>query len=104
MSSTQLVSVRFDALNLDDSAPDPRYGVEVYFNGVLVQPQIVVRPAQLGVAYTTPQFSAASVNIANPGWGLLALAGLVTIIASSKPGAEYVRPSLALCQGGRKSS
>src|SRR2546426_3243407 len=34
----------------------------VYFNGVLVQTQIVIRPAQLNKAYTTPQFTLASVN------------------------------------------
>ncbi len=59
-----LLAVTFDALNLDDSAglTDPRYGVAVYFNGVLVQDEIVIRPAQLGVDYTTPQFTVASVN------------------------------------------
>jgi hypothetical protein len=56
------VAVTFDALNLDNTAPDPRYGVEVYFNGVLVQPQMTIRPAQLGVANTTPAFTLASVN------------------------------------------
>ena len=51
--------------NLDDPSDvntDPRYGIEVYFNGVLVQPQILIRPAQLGTDYTTPPFSLASVN------------------------------------------
>src|SRR6266568_7227435 len=60
-----LVSVTFDALNLDDPSAvntDPRYGVEVYFNGVLVQPQILVRPVDLGTDYTTPQFRLDSVN------------------------------------------
>src|SRR5439155_11540952 len=37
-------------------------GIEVYFNGVLVQTQIVIRPAQLSKAYTTPQFTLAAVN------------------------------------------
>jgi hypothetical protein len=60
---TDLLSVTFDALNLHtEGQADPRYGVEVYFNGVLVQTQIVIRPAQLNKAYTTPQFSLASVN------------------------------------------
>jgi len=44
------------------SGADPRFGVEVYFNGVLVQPQIVIRPPQIDVDYTTPQFTLASVN------------------------------------------
>jgi len=47
---------------LDNTAPDSRYGIEVYFNGVLVQPQMTIRPAQLGVANTTPAFTLASVN------------------------------------------
>ncbi len=61
---TDLMSVTFDALNLDGSAglTDPRYGIEVYFNGVLVQTQIVIRSDQLNKAYTTPQFTLASVN------------------------------------------
>jgi hypothetical protein len=63
LQPTNLLSVTFDALNLDTGGiPDPRYGVEVYFNGVLVQTQIVIRPSQLGVAYTTPQFTLESVN------------------------------------------
>ena len=63
LQPTDLLSVTFDALNLHtDGQTDPRYGIEVYFNGVLVQPQIIIRPAQTGKAYTTPQFSLASVN------------------------------------------
>src|SRR6266516_2800366 len=63
LQSTDLLSVTFGSLNLDtDEGTDARYGIEVYFNGVLVQPQIVIRPAQLNKAYTTPQFSLASVN------------------------------------------
>jgi hypothetical protein len=69
LKATNLLSVTFDAYNLDDSATDPRYGVEVYVNGVLVQPQIVIRGAQLNVDYTTPQFTLASVNAeAGPGF------------------------------------
>ena len=65
-----LLAVIFDPLNLNflnlddpsDPNPDPRYGIEVYFNGVLVQPQIVIRPVDLDTAQTTPPFSLASVN------------------------------------------
>src|SRR5437773_1213519 len=60
-----LLSVTFDALDLDDPSDvntDPRYGVEVYFNGVLVQPQILVRPVDLDTDYTTTQFRLDSVN------------------------------------------
>jgi hypothetical protein len=66
---TDLLSVTFDMLNLDGSGADPRYGVEVYFNGVLVQTQIVIRPPQLGIAYTTPQFTLESVHaLTGPGF------------------------------------
>lgn len=59
---TDLVAVTFDALNLDTSAADPRYGVEVYFNGVLVQSEIIIRPAQLDQTITTPSFTLSSVG------------------------------------------
>ncbi|MEO8429312.1 MAG: Ig-like domain-containing protein, partial [Verrucomicrobiota bacterium] len=60
-----LLSVSFAALNLDDPSDantDVRYGVEVYINGVLVEPQILVRPVDLNTDYTTPQFRLDSVN------------------------------------------
>jgi hypothetical protein len=62
LDADTLLSVTFDALNLDTSAPDPRYGVEVYFNGIKVQDEIVIRAPQLDVDYTTPQFTLGSVN------------------------------------------
>ncbi|HRI16269.1 MAG TPA: hypothetical protein PLX89_25020, partial [Verrucomicrobiota bacterium] len=58
----ELMAVSFEPLNLDDSAADPHYGVEVYVNGVRVQPEVVVRTAQLNKPITTPQFSLAGVN------------------------------------------
>src|SRR5262249_2119759 len=69
----------YDALNLHtDGQTDPRYGIEVYFNGILVQTQIVIRPAQLNKAFTTPQFSLASVNAkTGPGWdNIVSLKGI----------------------------
>lgn len=63
MQPTDLLTVSFDALNLDTGGhSDPRYGIEVYFNGVLVQPEILIRPPQIGKTYQTPQFSLGSVN------------------------------------------
>ncbi len=62
LKTNEMLTVTFDALNLDTGGTDPRYGIEVYFNGMLVQTQIVVHPADLGTDYTTPQFSLASVN------------------------------------------
>src|SRR5258708_16076967 len=48
VAPTDQLSVSFDALNLDTSAADPRYGIEVWVNGVKVQDQIVIHPDQLG--------------------------------------------------------
>jgi hypothetical protein len=68
LKPTDLLSVTFDAANLDQTDPNrARYGVSVYINNVLVQEQIVIRPGQLGVDYTTPAFTLASVNaVAGP--------------------------------------
>jgi hypothetical protein len=62
---TDLLSVTFDPLNLDTSAAntDPRFGIEVWVNGVKVQDQIVIRGAQLNKNYTTPQFTVAQAGI-----------------------------------------
>ena len=62
LEPTSLLSVTFDAYNLDTRPADPRFGVEVYFNGVLVQPEILIRPPQLDVDFKTPQFTLESVN------------------------------------------
>lgn len=56
------LSITFDALNLHDGQPDSRYGVELYFNNVLVMPQVIIRAAQLDQDFTSAQFSLASVN------------------------------------------
>lgn len=65
---TDRLSVTFDAFNLDTSGADARYGVEIYFNGVLVQPEIIIRVPQINVDYTTSQFSLAEVNaVVGPG-------------------------------------
>lgn len=62
LQPNDLVAVEFDALSLDTSGADPRYGVEVYINGVLVQSELVIRAAQLDTPITTPAFTLASVN------------------------------------------
>src|SRR6266496_1008565 len=65
LKTNDMLTVSYDALNLDDPSAvntDRRYGIEVYFNGVLVQAQIVIRPAQLNTKYNTPTFSLANVN------------------------------------------
>lgn len=66
-----LITISYDALNLDtdngtattaDDPTDPRVGVEVYFNGVLVAAQNIIRGPQLGTTFTTAPFTLASVN------------------------------------------
>ena len=72
--ASQLMAVSFDALNLHIDAatvPNPRFGVEVYFNNVLVGAQVVVRPANVvnpGTVYTTGPFTLSSVGaVRGPG-------------------------------------
>jgi len=62
LQSTDQLSVSYDALNLHGGQADSRYGIEVYVNNVQVQPEIVIREAQLGETYTTEPFSLADVN------------------------------------------
>jgi len=62
LAPTDLLTVTFDPLDLDGSVADPHYGVAVYFNGVLVRPEQVMRPADLDKAYTTPAFTLQSVG------------------------------------------
>jgi hypothetical protein len=65
---TDQMAISFDFLSLDDSGGDPHYGVEVYFNNVKVMDEVIVRPENLGTTYTTPVFTAGSVN-AGVGFG-----------------------------------
>ena len=62
LQPTDQLSVSYDALNLHGDQADSRYGIEVYVNNVQVQPEIVIRPEQLGQTYTTEPFSVADVN------------------------------------------
>ena len=55
--------VTWDALNLDTTNPDPFYGVQVFFNGLEIQPEVTVHQADgFKTNYLTAQFSLASVN------------------------------------------
>ena len=57
------LSVSWDANNLHgNGGDDPRYGVEVYFNGNLVAEETIIRAEQLGEINTTPTFTLADVN------------------------------------------
>ena len=89
LQPTNLLSVTFDALDLHISGSDPRWGIEVYFNGVLVQPEIVIRPPQLDVDYTTPQFTLASVN-AQVGPGSDNIVSLKGITYTSAGGGDWM--------------
>ena len=69
LKSTDQLFISYDALNLhnqgwadDPNRSDPRYGVEVYFNNVLVQPEVVIRSSQLYQKYNTNPFTLEDVN------------------------------------------
>lgn len=65
------LSFTWEPLNLDDpnaTNTDPRFGVLVFFNGVMVQNQVIIRAPQLNVGVTTSQFTLASVDaVTGPG-------------------------------------
>jgi hypothetical protein len=91
---TDLVAVAFDALNLDTTGSDPRYGVEAYVNGVLVQSEVLIRAAQLDQEITA-SFTPANVN-AQLGLGhdnIVTLRGISysTAGGGSSLGIDYVR-------------
>ena len=61
--ATVPLTVNWDANNLHlDGGADPRYGVEVYFNGNLVAEETVIRAEELGIINETPAFTLADVN------------------------------------------
>jgi hypothetical protein len=62
LKSTDVLSVTFASSSLDGGHADTRYGLIGFINGVLIQPEIVIRQAQLEVDYTTPAVTLASVN------------------------------------------
>jgi hypothetical protein len=97
LAPTNQVTVSFDALNLDESGENPRYGIEVYFNGVLVQPEIVIGTNNLGTTYRTQPFTLLSVN-AGLGLGTDNIVTLKGINYSAEGGGnwmgiDYVRVS-----------
>ena len=56
--------VQWDVNNLDERAenPDPRYGVEVFFNGNQIAEETLIRAADFGVINETPPFTLEDVN------------------------------------------
>ena len=49
-------------INLHDDGGDTRYGVEFLFNGSLVKPEVVVRPADLNTLIVSAEFTAGDVG------------------------------------------
>jgi hypothetical protein len=72
----------------DTAVNDPRFGVKL-FQWRPVQPQIVIRPPQFGVAYTSPQFTLASVN-AQVGPGFDNVVSLKGISYNSEGGGNWM--------------
>ncbi len=55
-----ILTITFDANNHHIDAginPDPRYGTEIWFNGVQVLSEVIIRPADIDFDYTTPGFT-----------------------------------------------
>ena len=48
--------------NLHTDNPDPRYGVEVFFNGVLIAPERIVRAGELNTVFTSDPITLSDVN------------------------------------------
>ncbi len=99
LKTNDMLTVTFAELNLDTGHPDSRYGVAVYINAVLVQPEIVIRPAQLEVDYTTPQVSLASVN-AQTGPGSDNIVSLKGVNYSADGGGSWMGLDYVQLNGG----
>lgn len=55
--------VSFEANNLDGNGEEPRYGIEVWANGTLVMPELIIGNAELSTVFTTAEFTAADVGL-----------------------------------------
>jgi len=73
LAPNHLLQVTWEPLNLHTGGdvPDSRFGNEIYFNGILVAPEVIVRPADVagdGTSYSSAWFTLASVNaVTGPG-------------------------------------
>jgi len=67
-----------DPLNLDGNGADPRYGVEVFFNGNLIIAEMTINNAALNVHVASAPFTAAQVSaVGGPGGdNVIALRGI----------------------------
>jgi len=68
VNATDLISVSFEANNLDGTGANPRYGIEVYVNGNLLMPEMIISNLELNTVITTPAIDAFSLGI-NSGAG-----------------------------------
>jgi hypothetical protein len=99
LKTNDMLSVTFAEYNLDGGHPDSRYGVAVYINSVLVQPEIVIRSAQLEVDYTTPPVTLASVN-AQTGAGYDNIVSLKGLNYSADGGGSWMGLDYVQLNGG----
>ncbi len=99
LKTNDVLTVTFAEWSLDTGHPDTRYGVAVYINAVLVQPEIVIRPAQLEVDYTTPPVTLASVN-AQTGPGYDNIVSLKGINYSADGGGSWMGLDYVQLNGG----
>lgn len=99
LKTNDVLTVTFAEWSLDTGHSDTRYGVAVYINGVLVQPEIVVRPPQLEVDYTTPPVTLASVN-AQTGAGYDNIVSLKGVNYSADGGGSWMGLDYVQLNGG----
>src|SRR6266404_2222801 len=81
LQTNDMLSVTWDILNLDGTGggANPFYGAQVFFNGLMIQPEIIVYQTNgFTTNYTTAQFSLGSVNAqVGPGWdNIMSLKGV----------------------------
>lgn len=79
VNPTDLITVSFEANNLHENAAthnDPRWGVEIYVNGVQLMSELVIRPAQLNTVFTSPAVSASALGIAPGSDNIVELRGI----------------------------
>lgn len=62
MPPTGAIRFSMEPYNLHTDNPDPRYGFEVLFNGVLIAPERIVRPDDLSTLFTTNPVTLSEVN------------------------------------------
>ena len=94
LQATDQLIISYDALMLNNQSPygsrvDPRYGVEVYVNNVMVQPELVIRSNQLYQKYNTNPFTLADVN-AEVGLGFDNIITLKGVPYSGEGGGDYM--------------